>query len=152
MNNRVITGIIALLLTLTVAAHERTDAEMLTIAKAKLSKTLSAKRQKSVSPLTLTLKTVREDSQYRMYVAEDNSGYVIVARNEAFRPIIGYSTEPTTSSEIPCCMQACLDIINANLEARLERSYRNRRNYLRGCKPSTQDLLDAEKSIQPAMP
>lgn len=120
MNNRVITGIIALLLTLTVAAHERTDAEMLTIAKAKLSKTLSAKRQKSVSPQPLTLKTVREDSQYRMYVAEDNSGYVIVARNEAFRPIIGYSTEPTTTSEIPCCMQACLDIINANLEARLE--------------------------------
>ena len=119
MHKRVISFIAIVLLVLTVSAQERTDAQMLSIAKAKLASHTTAKKAKSTTDNTPTLKTVCEDSQYRMFAAEDGSGYVVVARNEAFSPIIGYSTEPTTT-EIPCCMQACLDMINENLEARLQ--------------------------------
>ena len=118
MNKRVISVISIMLLTLTMTAQERSDAQMMSIAKAQLAGMRTVRKAKGTAAETLTLKTVREDSQYRMYAAEDGSGYVVVARNEAFSPIIGYSTEPTTG-EIPCCMRACLDMINHNLEARL---------------------------------
>ena len=119
MTKRFILVITVLLLTLTTTAQERTDAEMISIAKAKLSKSLSAKSMKGMKAKAVTLKRVCEDSQYSMYATEDGNGYVVVARNKAFSPIIGYSTEPTTT-EIPCCMQACLDMINENMEAQLE--------------------------------
>ncbi|MBP3757744.1 MAG: C10 family peptidase [Prevotella sp.] len=120
MHKRVISTLVVVLMALTMMAQERTDAQMMSIAKAKLARHTTAKKAKGNATQPLTLSTVSEGSQYRMFVADDGSGYVVVARNEAFKPIIGYSTEPATNLEIPCCMQACLDMINANLEERLK--------------------------------
>lgn len=116
MNKR--TMIAAMLLAagvLSAMAQMRTDDEMLSIARKRLDTPNRAKRQMGNNE-NQTLATVAEDSQYKMFAG--NGGYVIVARNEAFSPIIGYSNESDGLIEIPCCMQDCLDMINENLEVR----------------------------------
>lgn len=102
----------------TVTAAERSEAQMMAIAKAQLNNTTQAKALGKKTTATTVLKTVREDSQYAMYTTNDGSGYVIVARDDAYNPIIAYGTD--AESQLPCCMKAMLNLINANLEARLQ--------------------------------
>ncbi len=114
------TSIISLLLlsALCMQAQERTDEQMQEIAKVTLSKAM-AKAQDKTSIQQSKLKTIVEDSQYSLFAGQNGKGYVLVSRNEAFSPVIGYSDEPVALDEIPCCMQAFLDMINQNLEERL---------------------------------
>lgn len=110
---------VLLFISIAVQAQERTDTEMLSIAKDKLTNTAFAKTTKKNVSHSTELRIVANDSQYSMYADNNGHGYVIVARNKAFSPVIGYGEEPF-QDEISCCMRSCLDMINANLEARLE--------------------------------
>lgn len=92
----------------------RTPEQMMSIAMTKLNSAAYAKGQDTKR---IALTTVAEDSQYAMYATGDDSGYVIVSRDDVFPAILGYGTEG--QGELPCCMKALLTMANQVMEQRL---------------------------------
>lgn len=92
-------------------AGVRTEREMLAIAKEKLSKgRLDATRAagKDIAKLV-------DEKQYCIYGRED-MGFVVVSRNDAFKPVIAYSDAKFDKNVIPCGMQWWLEGMSSVME------------------------------------
>lgn len=98
-------------------AAGRTDAEMMNIAKCKLSASANVKGK--AQSANSSVKLIKSESTYSIYASGSN-GFVIVSRDDRFIPILGYSTSKFNIDDLPCCFKWWLDKTAENMEAAIK--------------------------------
>jgi len=91
-------------------AGDRTEREMLSIARTQLQGkgSLSTRSAQDIVKLA-------EERQYCVY-GNDTQGFVIVSRQDDCTPIIGYSDRPYHADNLPCGMKWWLQTVSQNME------------------------------------
>ncbi len=82
-------------------AGERTEREMLAIARQQLNKAAMARASQSVAT---GIEKLVDQQQYCIYGQED-AGFVVVSRNDELMPVLGYSTTTFNAENMPCGMR-----------------------------------------------
>lgn len=90
-------------------AGERTEREMLSIAKAHMAKGANTRSAQDLDKLA-------EERFYNVY--GDSQSFVIVSRDDCFTPVLGYSDTKFDSRNLPCGMQWWLKAISEQMETR----------------------------------
>lgn len=94
-------------------AGERTGREMLSIAYQHFS-SLKGKHRASAAD---KIERLKEGPGYCIYGSQE-SGFVVISRDDSQKPVLGYSSNQFDSSRIPCGMQWWLETIsNVSLQA-----------------------------------
>ena len=96
------------------AAVERTEAEMAAIARQQL---LGA-GVKGLSSMSTQMTCVKRTSSFSIYTPVQGDGFVVVSRDEAVRPVLGYSNTRFRPDNIPCGMKWWMEATEAGLRMR----------------------------------
>ncbi|MBO4802063.1 MAG: C10 family peptidase [Bacteroidaceae bacterium] len=99
MRNVILFTFAILLVTSTAMADNRSMTQMRNIAAAKLNRTAAVKGlQTRVKPATL--QCVAEDNAYTIFAPQGEEGFVIVAKSDLVKPVIGYSSERYDAEDV----------------------------------------------------
>ena len=108
---------LALLLAATTAgAENRSLEEMQSIAAAKLRQTAAVKSLTGKTVSQAALQRVMDDAAYSVFTSQQSTGFVIVAKSTLAAPIIGYSSEPFDTDNLPAGLRWYLGQVSRNLQ------------------------------------
>ena len=93
---------------LTSLAGDRTEREMLSIAKSRLEGLAKTNRAAAAN---IKIKKLMDKAGYCVY-GSDQSGFVVVSRNDFQMPVLGYSSSKFDSNNMPCGMKWWLDAVD----------------------------------------
>lgn len=96
-------------------AADRTTDEMKAIA---LQQLVGAGVKGVGTGQAIQLTCFLENPSFAIYGPQGGNGFVIVSRDDAERPVLGYSTGNFNADNIPCCMQWWMKQVTNNLQAR----------------------------------
>ncbi len=96
-------------------AKERTDKEMQTIAIQQMN---SKHFRRASAHVINTVKKVSDSPMYQIYSA-DEGGFVIIAKDDAFKPVLGYSTSNFSKGEMPESFEEWLRNTETSMKAAL---------------------------------
>ena len=115
---KVIILTLSMLLSATIMmAGNRPLAEMQAIAASKLN-ALAAERGQRKAPAKATeLRCVADKEAYAVFSSDNTNGFVIVAKSTKVDPLIGYSSEPFETENMPANMQWYLEEVSHNIQA-----------------------------------
>ncbi|MBR1682627.1 MAG: C10 family peptidase [Bacteroidaceae bacterium] len=94
-------------------AEERSDAEMMAIARQRWGTQVKAFGQQAVPALT----RVYDDAAVAVYSPENGESFVIVSRDDRMRPVLGIAAGHFDIQKMPCGMKAWLAGISQQLTA-----------------------------------
>ena len=100
-----------LMIVLPLMADERSEAEMMAIARQQWGIQAKALGRQAATPLS----RVYEDAAVVVYSPEDENGFVIVGRDTRMRPVLGVAEGRFDVQNMPCSMKAWLQDINHSL-------------------------------------
>ncbi len=112
---KLILSALVLMCTGSLMAADRTTNEMKAIAAQQL---LGAGVKAAGQGQALKLSCVQEDPTFAIYAPENGAGFVIVSRDDAERPVLGYSLTSFDANDIPCNLKWWLRQTSRSLEAR----------------------------------
>ena len=92
-------------------AGQRTEREMLALAQAQLESGKAATRSAA------SIDKLAETRLYNVY-GSDQLGFVIISRDDSFRPVLAYSESRFSADQMPCGMQWWLKAITQRMETR----------------------------------
>ena len=90
----------------------RSQADMAAIARAKL---MGAGVKGTNGSASLQMICALEDPAFAIFKPHEGQGFVIVSRDDAFSPVLGYSTSNFDADKIPCCMKWWMQEMSASL-------------------------------------
>lgn len=102
-------------------AADRTTNEMKAIAAQQL---LGAGVKAAGKGQALKLSCMQEDPSFAIYAPENGAGFVIVSRDDAERPVLGYSLTPFDVNDIPSNLKWWLETTSKCLEARRTKGHK----------------------------
>jgi len=102
-------------------AADRTTNEMKAIAAQQL---LGAGVKAAGQGQALKLSCVQEDPSFAIYAPENGTGFVIVSRDDAERPVLGYSLTTFDVNDIPSNLKWWLETTSKCLEARRAKGHK----------------------------
>lgn len=106
----------SLMIALGSSAADRSMKQMRDIAAAKFSRSAAAKGQWSgLKPATL--QCLVEADAYAIFAPQQEEGFVIVAKSDLVKPVIGYSTAPFDVAAMPGGLKWYLQTVGSNLTA-----------------------------------
>lgn len=100
--------------TLSLQAKDRTEREMQSIASKRLGLSMSTMATKAVNT---AVKKVSESKQLAIYNGKGR-GFVVIAKDDDFAPVLGYSDTDYDVDAIPCGLKWWLSQVEKSLEAR----------------------------------
>ena len=100
--------------TLSLQAKDRTEREMQSIASKRLGLSISTMSTKAVNT---AVKKVSESKQLAIYNSKGR-GFVVIAKDDDFAPVLGYSDTDYDTDAMPCGLKWWLSQVEKSLEAR----------------------------------
>lgn len=114
--NRSLSFVIGIFLALSVAAQERSDAEMQAIAEQHLNNSAQVKAQSSVLSRSQVCCALRQKA-FSVYTPSEEDGFVFIARNERVPAIIAYGDATFDPENIPSAMRWWMESVEQNLKS-----------------------------------
>ena len=108
---------IASLLSLSVSAKDRTESEMLSIAKQLLGVSVGNSANRVPARNMVVLSKLKTSEQLNVYGTKGH-GFVVIAKDDDFAPVLGYSYTDYEEGNMPCGLQWWLRQVNQSLLAR----------------------------------
>lgn len=118
---KLILSAFVLMCTGSIMAADRTTNEMKAIATQQL---LGAGVKAAGRGQALKLSCVQEDPSFAIYAPENGTGFVIVSRDDAERPVLGYSLTTFDVNDIPSNLKWWLETTSKCLEARRTKGHK----------------------------
>ena len=97
------------------SAKERTEKEMQSIASKRLGLSISTMSTKAVNT---TVKKVSESKQLAVYNSKGR-GFVVIAKDDDFAPVLGYSDTDYDTDVMPCGLKWWMSQVEKSLEVRM---------------------------------
>ena len=111
------TFLVASLLSLSATAKDRTESEMMKIAKQSLGMSVGTDARLYQSKASATLSKLESTDQLNVYGAKGR-GFVVIAKDDDFTPVLGYSDTDYESGNMPCGLKWWLRQVTESLQAR----------------------------------
>lgn len=125
MTKKLLSLLLLLAIMVVAQAKDRTDTEMMGIATAQLKATQQQKGNRAKAIKATEIRIAASNSAYSIYNAE-GLGCVIVSRDTAFPPVIGYTdTEFSSTTALPCGFKWWLKAVENTLTAKAENAQMN---------------------------
>jgi len=103
---------ICLMAATTSLAGQRTEREMLSVAQRQLS--VAAMSRGKVQALPKVERLL--DSEHYCIYGNSEAGFVVVSRNDAYPAVMGYSSTPFDTEDLPCGMKWWLETVSSTMQ------------------------------------
>lgn len=114
MERIILSLIVFALSTLSMQAKDRTEREMQSIASKRLGLSMSTMATKAVNT---AVKKVSESKQLAVYNSKGR-GFVVIAKDDDFAPVLGYSDTDYDTDVMPCGLKWWMSQVEKSLEVR----------------------------------